>query len=86
MFVTTLSHLCNLNVTKVKDFCIVKPSIINQMKMKILPVVIEHTDADDSSAPHRRVMISSHPANSSDCCLPTTTAPFQAVTTTLPSR
>jgi hypothetical protein len=40
MFVTTLSHLCNLNVTKERDFCIVKPSIIKLMKMKFLPAML----------------------------------------------
>lgn len=40
MFVTTLSHLCNTDVTNERDFCIVKPSIINFMKMKFLPVVL----------------------------------------------
>jgi len=38
MFVTTLSHLCNLNVTNERDFCNVKPSIINLMRQKTFTV------------------------------------------------
>ena len=48
MFVTTLSHMCNLIVTKVKDFCIVKPSINQLNENEVFTCYDRHYDAYDS--------------------------------------